>query len=234
MVDSKGVGMEIMNGIVGAGNTPVAISKRQQDILEFVVRFQRENGYPPTIREIGSAVGISSTSHVSYHLKALGEKGYLDKDPHVSRGLRVVGGPAETVSVRVSIPLLGTIAAGDPIPVPDDERPLAAFDTLELTRDIVPRGEGVYALRVQGDSMIDALINDGDIVVMQHQQVANNGDMVAVWLKSDKETTLKRFYLESDRVRLQPENPNMAPIYVHPAEVEIQGRVILVIRRLER
>jgi repressor LexA len=212
----------------------MAISNRQREILEFVAHFQGENGYPPTIREIGSAVGISSTSHVSYHLRALREKGYLEKDPHISRGLRVVGESRETVSGVASIPLLGVIAAGDPIPIPDDERPLSAFDTLELARDILPRGEGIYALQVQGDSMIDALINDGDIVVMQHQRIANNGDMVAAWLKNERETTLKRFYLEGHRVRLQPENPRMAPIYVHPAEVEIQGKVVLVIRQVER
>ena len=105
---------------------------------------------------------------------------------------------------------------------------------VELTRDIVDDDPNLYALEVRGDSMIDALIHDGDMVVMKHQQEATNGELVAVWLKSEKETTLKRFYREKDRVRLQPANPTMQPIYVHPSNVEIQGKVVLVIRKLER
>jgi len=105
---------------------------------------------------------------------------------------------------------------------------------VELTRDMVDDDPDLYALEVRGNSMVDALIHDGDMVVMKHQREARNGDLVAVWLKNEKETTLKRFYLEKDRVRLQPANPTMEPIYVHPSNVEIQGKVVVVIRRLER
>lgn len=205
------------------------LSGRQQAILDFVERFQQKNGYPPTFREIGATVGISSTSVVSYHLKILEAKGLLERAPGISRGLRLT--EAEPTST-IGIPLLGTIAAGEPIPIPEEDRPLASHDRIELTRDIIPNEPGIYALEVRGESMIDALINDGDIVIMRHQKEAENGDMVAVWLKEEQETTLKRFYRENDKVRLQPANPAIAPIYVHPSNVEIQGKVIVVIRQL--
>lgn len=214
----------------------MALSERQKKILSFLGDFTRENEYPPTIREIGTAVGISSTSVVSYNLDVLAKKGYIARDKTISRGLRLVeGSGAGAPRVRhdvISIPLLGRIAAGEPIPIPDSDLPPFGYETIELTRDIIGREEGIYALQVQGNSMVDALIHDGDIVVMKHQEEAANGELVAVWLKDEKETTLKRFYLEGGQVRLQPANPTMQPIYVHPANVEIQGKVVLVIRQL--
>ncbi len=215
----------------------MTLSERQRNILRFVENFISENEYPPTIREIGEAVGISSTSVVNYNLEVLEREGYIARDRTVSRGLKLLrrsGLAARRLSDDVvSIPLLGRIAAGEPIPVPDSDLPPYGYDTIELTRSILGKEEGIYALQVHGNSMIDALINDGDIVVMKHQEEAMNGDLVAVWLKDRGETTLKRFYLEGKRVRLQPENPTMEPIYVHPANVQIQGKVILVIRQLE-
>jgi repressor LexA len=123
---------------------------------------------------------------------------------------------------------LGYIAAGLPIAVagPDPD------DYLELTRDIVAEQEGLYALQVKGNSMIDALVNDGDIVVLKHQKEAHNGEMVAVWLRDRDETTLKRFYRENRHVRLQPANPSMPPMIIDPSIVEVQGRVVAVIRRV--
>ncbi len=206
------------------------LSPRQKKILEFIREFTRENHYPPTIREIGEAVGISSTSVVSYNLNVLQEKGYLVRDREISRGLRLVEDAGEYTSQIVKVPLLGRIAAGEPIPIPGAE-PFKG-ETIELTRDILKEEKGIYALEVQGNSMIDALIHDGDIVVMKHQREAMNGDLVAVWLKDKGETTLKRFYLEEGRVRLQPANPTMKPIYVDPADVEIQGKVVMVIRKV--
>jgi len=215
----------------------MTLSERQRNILRFVENFISENEYPPTIREIGEAVGISSTSVVNYNLEVLEREGYIARDRTVSRGLKLLrrsGLAARRLSDDVvSIPLLGRIAAGEPIPVPDSDLPPYGYDTIELTRSILGKEEGIYALQVHGNSMIDALINDGDIVIMKHQEEAMNGDLVAVWLKDRGETTLKRFYLEGKRVRLQPENPTMEPIYVHPANVQIQGKVILVIRQLE-
>jgi len=215
----------------------MALSERQKNILRFVESFISENEYPPTIREIGEAVGISSTSVVNYNLGVLEREGYIARDRTVSRGLKLLR--SSGLAARrlrddvVSIPLLGRIAAGEPIPIPDSDLPPFGYETIELTRSILGKEEGIYALQVQGNSMIDALINDGDIVIMKHQEEAMNGDLVAVWLKDKGETTLKRFYLEGTRVRLQPENPTMEPIYVHPANVQIQGKVLLVIRQLD-
>jgi len=212
------------------------LSERQRKILSFVQAFTRENHYPPTIREIGEAVGISSTSVVNYNLNILEKRGYIARDKTVSRGLKLVArsgsGAGRARDNVVNIPLLGRIAAGEPIPIPDSDFPPFGYETIELTRSIIGTGEGIYALQVRGNSMIDALIHDGDIVIMKHQEEAANGELVAVWLKDEKETTLKRFYLEGGQVRLQPANPTMKPIYVHPANVEIQGKVVLVIRQL--
>jgi len=212
------------------------LSKRQQRILEFLAEYVNENGYPPSIREIGGAAGISSTSVVSYNLERLEERGYISRDREVSRGLKL----ATAISTMapeavVSVPLLGRIVAGEPIPVPDSDFPLMGDETIELTRDILGDPAGLYALQVEGNSMIDALVHDGDVVVMRHQQRVENGEMAAVWLKERGEMTLKRFYQEMDgRVRLQPANPTMQPIYVDdPRLVEVQGKVVMVVRQLQ-
>jgi len=207
------------------------LSERQQRMLQFIRQFMRENRYPPTIREIGRAVGISSTSVVNYNLNILEQKGLIDRDRAISRGIKLAESLVEQV---VSIPLLGRIAAGSPLPIPDSSSDFGIFgdETIELTRGIIKDTDGIYALQVKGNSMIDALIHDGDIVVMKHQQHAENGDLVAVWLRDEKETTLKRFYLEGDRVRLQPANPTMEPLYFPANNVEIQGKVVCVIRQL--
>lgn len=211
------------------------LSDRQRNMLDMIRRFTDRNGYPPTIRQIGEAVGISSTSVVSYNLSVLQRKGHLLRNKDISRGLRLTGeerADLPSMVVPLSIPLLGVIAAGEPLPVPfsDDSE----VEHISLTTDLVKNPDSVYALRVRGTSMIDALINDGDVVVMRYQRDAEDGDMVAAWLKDERSTTLKRFYREKSRglVRLQPANPNMAPIHVHPANLEIQGKVICVVRSL--
>lgn len=210
----------------------MALTERQDKILTYISTAIEDHGYPPTIREIGKAVGISSTSVVNYHLNKLKDMGLLERDGQVSRGLKIPGKQASVPTMQV--PIVGTIQAGLPVPVMDatsvDEADDA--DRIEVTADLAPRGEGIYALRVKGDSMIDALINEGDIVVMQHASTANNGEMVAAWIKDQEETTLKRYYHENGRVRLQPANPTMDPIYVKPENLEIQGRVVAVIRNL--
>jgi repressor LexA len=211
----------------------MSLSERQSKILSFLKTFTLDNGYPPTIREIGEAVGITSTSVVNYNLDALQRGGHIYRDRTVSRGIRLVEGLDELTGAidLVRVPLLGRIAAGEPLRVFPDAFD-SETDTIELTRDLVPDDEGIYALKVKGTSMIDALINDGDIVVMRHTETANNGDMVAAWLSDREETTLKRFFHEGDRIRLQPENQTMAPIYVDPDKVDIKGRVVAVIRQL--
>ena len=215
----------------------MTLSRRQERILNFIRRFVKEHQFPPTIREIGEAADISSTSVVNYNLNALEKKGMIERDRNVSRGLRVVeDDQASTLRPSVlRIPLLGRIAAGEPIPVPDELTDFAIFgdDAVEVATGMLQDIDGIYALEVRGRSMIDALINDGDIVVMKHQNHAENGDMIAARLRDDNETTLKRFYLEGDRVRLQPANPDMQPIYVPAENVEVQGKVVMVIRKLD-
>jgi repressor LexA len=223
------------------------LSKRQQNILQFTRGYMDEHGRPPTIREIGKAVGINSTSVVNYNLGKLEEKGFLDRDPDVSRGLRLTEkaeGLAQSVShtaaaIRnavdrfVKIPLVGDIVAGKPVTTGNDSfSTYDEEDAIELSRSMLSeKPDDLFALKVRGDSMIDAMVNDGDIVVMRPQYEAKNGEMVAVWLRNDSTTTLKHFYNEGERVRLQPANPTMDAIYVDPAEVQIQGRVLMVLRQ---
>jgi repressor LexA len=212
----------------------MGLSERQQKIYEYITKFMAEKGRPPTIREIGAKVGISSTSVVNYNLNILVREGLIQREKEVSRGLRVVGMNTKSLvggAGAVQIPLLGAIAAGAPIPVLDNANP---EEMLALTRDLVPEQDNLFALKVKGNSMIDALINDGDIVVMKRQETAQNGEMVAVWLKDEKETTLKRIYRERNRIRLQPMNPTMKPFYADPRNIAVQGKVVLVIRQLHR
>ena len=214
----------------------MGLSERQQRIYEYITKFMNEKGRPPTIRELGAKVGITSTSVVNYNLNILVREGLIQREKEVSRGLRVVGANmAKSMAGGanfVQIPLLGKIAAGKPIQVP--EAGLEPYDMLSLSRELVPDQDGLFALEVKGTSMIDALINDGDIVVMKKQESAQNGEMVAVWLKEEKETTLKRLYRERNRIRLQPMNPTMKPFYADPRNVEVQGKVVLVIRQLQK
>jgi repressor LexA len=213
------------------------LSDRQQRMLSFIRRFTADNGYPPSIREIGKAVGISSTSVVNYNLNRLVEEGLLDRDQNVSRGLRLVEsltGMREGRQDVISIPLVGRIFASEPVPLPGTDTALfGADEAIEITQGLLSTTEGLFALEVKGQSMIDAMIDDGDIVVMKREPEWRNGDMVAVWLKDREETTLKHIYREQGRVRLQPANPTMEPIYVEsPEEVEVQGKVMLVVRQL--
>jgi len=207
------------------------LSERQQKILAFLRKFIRENRFPPTIREIGEDVGISSTSVVKYNLDVLERENLIERDREISRGIRVV---ADRMAEVIRIPLLGNIAAGLPIPVPDSDFALydEEHDSVELTRDIVKDDTGIFALKVQGDSMIDALIYDGDVVLMRSQERVENGELAAVWLPDEEEATLKRFFLEGKQVRLQPENPTMQPMFFPAKDVEVKGKVVCVIRQL--
>ncbi|MBE0415059.1 MAG: repressor LexA [Dehalococcoidia bacterium] len=203
------------------------LSAKQSRILNFLHHFLDDNGYPPTIRDIAKGCKISSTSVVDYNLRILEREGYIRRDREVSRGIEL---GARRI---VRVPVIGSIAAGEPIPVPTpDTWSSEETESLELTEELTRGKEGVYALEVKGTSMIDALIGDGDLVLMQQVATAENGEMVAVWLKREKEATLKRFYLEPGRVRLQPANEEMPPIYADPENVAIQGKVIGVIRRV--
>jgi len=210
------------------------LSSKQQKIIKFVNRFWLERSYPPTVRDILNGCGISSTSVVDYNLDILEREGYIRRHPGISRGIELVtSSPARMNTFRV--PVIGQIAAGEPIPVPapDTWDVTASSDTMEVPEDVTKGRKDIYALKVKGLSMVDALINDGDTVLMQRVNVAENGEMAAVWLKAEKEVTLKKVYHEGNRIRLQPANSQMQPIYAEPDNVEVQGKVIAVIRQLD-
>ena len=205
------------------------LSSKQQQILSFMRRFREGKDYPPTVRDILKGCGISSTSVVDYNLRILEREGYIRRDREVSRGIEMLD---KTQRRIVRVPLLGYIAAGEPIPVPtSDTWEAEPLDTVEVSGELIRGKEKVYALKVKGTSMIDALINDGDIVLMQQANTAENGEMVAAWLKKHGETTLKKLYRERNRIRLQPANVQMKPIYTDPKNIEVQGKVIGVLRQ---
>ncbi len=219
-------------------------------IMKFLMDFQEENGYSPSIREIGEKIGVKSTSLVDYYLKQLEEKSYISRDDHISRSIRILkplpslAKHMRKVSAAVNdllrIPIVGRIVASNPIPIPPSS--VSYFDSesaIEIAQSILPakeKGEELFALEVQGESMIDAMVNDGDIVVMRPTNEARNGEMVAIWLDSNDETTLKYFYRENNRVRLQPANPTMEPIIINDPEaagLRIMGKVVMVVRQVK-
>jgi len=205
-----------------------SLTQRQQGMLEFIERFWRSYSYPPSVRDIVAGCRLSSTSVADYNLKVLENKGLINRRRGVSRGISLPSGPL------AEVPLIGTIAAGQPIPIPDQDvwDVIGSAERIEVPPLLIRGKEGVYALRVKGQSMIDALIGDGDVVLMQYVNVVNSGELAAVWLQKEKSATLKRFYAERTRVRLQPANSAMRPIYTPAPNVLVQGRVIGVIRKL--
>jgi len=213
------------------------LSERQERILAFIRQYGDEHGFPPTIREIGKAVGITSTSVVKYNLERLEEKGKLERSEEISRGLRLKEDAAPGRSRGLppmlrTIPKLGLISAGAPIPAAGQQENPFSDDVLTLTDDLAPAGDDLYALQVKGDSMIDALVSDGDWVIIHHQTTAQPRDMVVAWIKDREETTLKYYYPEGDTVRLQPANPAYQPIPVPANQLEIQGKVVAIFRQL--
>jgi len=207
-----------------------SISPKQERIINFVTEFLSDKGYPPTIRDIAAGCGISSTSVVAYNLNKLEQAGYIRRYSDISRGIKFLT-PQQKGKKLVYIPIVGMIAAGEPIPVPDTGN-IVPNEGLEVSEELVRGKQDIYALQVRGDSMQDALIGDGDMVLMEHVGYVENGDMVAVWLKEEQEVTLKRFFAESNRIRLEPANRQMKPIYTTLDNVEVQGKVVAVIRRI--
>ena len=219
----------------------IKLSERQAKMYAFLSDYINTNGFPPTVREIGEALGIPSTSQVSYYLRGLEQRGLINRESSISRGIRLVSDPYPPRNQSdgflaggvetLSIPFLGYIVASAPIPV----EALAGTETVEINRALFGRDvSGLFALKVQGNSMIDALIHDGDTVILRHQDRVENGEMAAVWLDSNAETTLKKVYYEGARVRLQPANPTMEPIFVPTNDVRVQGKVVMVIRQLAK
>ena len=201
--------------------------------MDFIQEFYAENGIPPTVRDIQKACNISSTSVVDYNLRILDRDGYLNRRPDVARGIELLDESGQPVSNAPRVQIIGGIAAGLPIPVfsTEDAASSAEFDTVEVSPDLTRRHGRLFGLTVTGTSMIDALIDDGDVVIVKPTREATNGEMVVAWLKNEGEATLKKFYLEGDRVRLQPANTQMSPIYSAANNVEIHGKVVAVLRR---
>jgi repressor LexA len=200
-----------------------ALTSRQQQVLEFINRCIDERGYPPTLREIGKHMSIRSTNGVNDHLKALERKGYLKREDLKSRALRPV-----TSDSALRVPVLGQVAAGQPV--------LAAEDvetTLRMDPALLDAKGDLFALRVRGESMIEDGIHEGDYVFVQRQQTARKGQTVVALI--DDEATVKRYYPDGDRIRLQPANSSMEPIYINAAagrDVSILGIVVGVFRKL--
>lgn len=208
------------------------LSARQQKILQFIGEFIEDRGYPPTVRDIGRAANISSTSVVDYNLRVLEREGFLRRDREVSRGIEL---PREVGARRIpaaltEVAIVGRIAAGEPIEALEE----SDRERLLLSPFLAP--DGAFALRVKGKSMIDDLIDDGDLVVVRPQSTANNGDIVVALLVDGVEeagrATLKRFYREREHIRLQPANETLPPLFVDPAAVRVQGKVVAVIRQM--
>ncbi len=199
------------------------LTRRQKEILDFLQEYLEEHGYAPSFEEIAKHFGFGSLATVHAHLENLKRKGYIRKAYNESRSIQLV--PVGMRTGAVELPLYGTVAAGVPIEAVQEQ------ETIAVPEDMIGRGGEHYVLRVKGDSMIDEQIRDGDYIIVSSRQIARNGEMVVALVNGDS-ATVKKFYREPDgRVRLQPANPTMAPLYFRPEDVRIQGIVIGVIRR---
>ncbi|WP_448601375.1 transcriptional repressor LexA [Thermoflexus hugenholtzii] len=204
----------------------------RMEIYRFIARWHREQGTYPTVREIQKGLRISSTSLVHYHLRRLEEAGLVQRFDRRSRGIRLRQWPdgLRPQEDLISVPFMGFIAAGDPIPDPDAE----PQGWIPIPRLWLLETDGLFVLRVRGDSMIDALVRDGDLIVVKPAAWVENGEMAVVWLRDRQATTLKHVYYEPDqrRIRLQPAHPLMQPLVLPEEDVQIQGKVIQVLRNL--
>lgn len=230
----------------------LTLTDPQIKVLKVIEEYQNSNGFPPSIRDIQDLGKFSSTSVVNYYLEQLETMGHIKRSGRVSRGIRLVRpfselaqsagqkiqNVRESIQQVLRIPVMGRIFASEPVPVPpSDFAYLDAESVVSVARSMLPAREKVeelFALEVNGDSMIDAMVNDGDIVIMKPAKDVHNGDLVAIWLRDKDETTLKYFYLEDGKVRLQPANPTMKPIFIDdPSTVDIQGKIVMIIRPCE-
>ena len=201
------------------------LTKRQQEIFDFIKRYSAKHGYPPTVRDIGKAIGLTSSSTVHAHLANLEKIGLLRRDPSKPRAIELLVDRARrAVSVDGGLPLVGQVAAGAPL--------LAEENIEEYVEvpELAGGDEGEYLLRITGDSMIKAGIYDGDHVTVRPQETATDGEIVVALVGDDSEATVKRFFKESDHIRLQPENDALEPI--RSTEVAVIGKVVGVMRRV--
>ncbi len=207
------------------------LDEHGERIVAFIERYQALYHRSPTYEEIGEAVGLPSKDHVSRDLRRLQDQGYLAITPRVGRSLVLLKNSErrrDPGSGAIPLPILGTLQAHRPIP---DHARVPPLDWVTVGRELVDDGRDVYVLRVEGDSMTDALVNDGDLVVLKRRQLAENGEMVAVWVKPQRALSLKYYYRENGHVRLQPANPALPPVQVKPNQVEIQGQVLAIVRK---
>jgi repressor LexA len=198
------------------------LTKRQQEIFDFIKRYSDRHGYPPTVRDIGKAIGLTSSSTVHAHLANLEKVGMLRRDPSKPRAIEVLVDKAKQVVSPSGLPVVGQVAAGQPVLAEEN------IEDYQPIPEIAGGDDGEFVLRVRGDSMRDAGIFDGDHVIVQRQQGAQNGDIVVALV--GEEATVKRFFKEADHVRLQPENEDMEPIRSRDASV--LGRVVGVCRKV--
>jgi repressor LexA len=201
------------------------LSQRQRQILQYIVAHTEAHGYPPTVREIGEAVDLSSSSSVHAHLCALEQAGHICRDAVLTRAIRVTAGSFETIKPKmvINLPVVGRVAAGSPMLADENIE-----ESFPVPRDFLAGGDG-FMLRVKGESMIEDGIMDGDFVIVRRQKVADNGDTIVAMVED--EATVKRFYKEGGRIRLQPANPTMAPMYFE--NIEVIGKVVGLVRKMD-
>jgi len=197
------------------------LTKRQREIMDYLQEFIQQHGYAPSLEEVGRRFGLSSLATVHKHLTNLQEKGFIRRSWNRSRSVELL--PARVGQRAIELPMLGYVAAGLPIEA------VASAETIAVPEDLVGRRDS-YVLRVKGDSMIDEHIRDGDFVIVEDRKTADNGEMV-IALIGGQDVTLKKFYRENGRIRLQPANPAMQPIFVDPSNVQLQGVVVGVMRK---
>ena len=207
------------------------LSDRQKRILKFIADFIEEHHYPPTVRDIQYGCEVSSTSVVDYNLRILQREGHLKRTAEVSRSIELIGDSAPKRETLIAVPILSSIAAGEPLHVPPSSSwNEEALDTVEVPAFMTGGKTEVFGLRVKGESMIDALVADGDLVIMEPADNVNDGDMVAAFLTDREEVTLKHFQMSNGTVTLHPANSTMQPIQVPAENVSVRGRVVGVIR----
>ncbi|MCX6345492.1 MAG: transcriptional repressor LexA [Armatimonadetes bacterium] len=201
------------------------LSQRQRQILQFIMQHTQAHGYPPTVREIGEAVDLSSSSSVHAHLCALEQSGHICRDAVLTRAIRVTGGSLEAIKPKMvmNLPVIGRVAAGSPMLADENIE-----ESFPVPREFLAGGEG-FMLRVKGESMMEDGIMDGDFVIVRRQNAADNGDTIVAMVED--EATVKRFYKESGRIRLQPANPTMAPMYFD--NIEVIGKVVGLVRKMQ-
>ncbi len=209
------------------------LTKRQQEILDFIGKYINQNHFPPSIRDIASHFSLASAGGVHKHLNNLRKKGVLTFENNISRSIHILSDADTSKSVRSTqkanirvfeLPLMGKVAAGQPI------QHFLENETIEIPESMIRHPEESFVLEVQGDSMIEECICNGDYVIVEHRNYADNGDMVIAMINHEK-ATLKKYFHEGNRIRLQPANFAMDPIYVDPQSVSIHGRVIGVLRK---